>query len=348
SPDGSRVFYSGQNTVVSYVDIATGTIGTVAGSASWSMQLGPDGNIYTSPTGTSVGIISSPNTTPTYSTMAIPGGGSIFRGLSNIGWLTPTVPNIYPDAACPAKGFTHDFKNYFLANIAESSVAWDFGDGNTGTGASPTHTYTSNGTFTVTMTVTDATCNQTFTNTASVTIGCTLPVEWTEVNAVQKENGIAVTWATSKEENNDYFVIQRSEDGLHFSNIGQLDGRGSSTSISSYEFIDMTPGDGENYYRIVQYDRNKDFSYSNVVSALPEGKISIQVSPNPSESSFDVHIIGGDKASYSVMDVLGRELTSNISAGSKNFSFGADLAEGVYFLRVNTGDQVLTQKLVKE
>jgi hypothetical protein len=65
---------------------------------------------------------------------------------------------------------------------SSSTVAWNFGDGNTAAGPAVTHTYKNHGTYHVTVTATDAVGNQSSSST-TVAIGCAKPPKGTKFNA---------------------------------------------------------------------------------------------------------------------------------------------------------------------
>jgi hypothetical protein len=171
------------------------------------------------------------------------------------------------------------------------------------------------------------------------------------MNAVNLGDNVSITWSTAKEENNDVFVIQRSIDGITFTSIGTVKGMGTKNETSHYKFLDESPVLGQNFYRVVQYDINRDFSNSPVVAVNVVNDIFINVSPNPSSGEFKLNISGTSEASYSIFDVLGRELENdqlNILDEGAEFNFGSNLKQGTYILRVIANDQVYTHKLIKE
>jgi hypothetical protein len=192
SPDGDRIYWSGNNTTIDWHDITSNTNGSLgAGNRSWSMQLGPDGSIYTSPgSSTSLGRIDNSNSAPTVSTVTINGGGSTYRGLTNLAWLSPYSPvlNATVNATnCEVYDFDFQFKNYFNTNISIKSTeaTIDFGDG------SPvinnptfplTHTFPSVSTYNVVYTFKDLACNQTWTATVAVTPSCPLGIDFSKNN----------------------------------------------------------------------------------------------------------------------------------------------------------------------
>lgn len=80
-----------------------------------------------------------------------------------------------------------------------------------------------------------------------------------------QENEVVLKWATKSERNNDYFSIERSEDGKIFETIKQINGAGNSNKKLYYDFTDYYPARGTNYYRLKQTDYDGKFEYSKVI-----------------------------------------------------------------------------------
>ncbi|HKR07059.1 MAG TPA: SBBP repeat-containing protein, partial [Bacteroidia bacterium] len=94
-----------------------------------------------------------------------------------------------------------------------------------------------------------------------------LPVELVYFKAECNENkNILLKWQTASETNNDYFSIERSNDGDDFETIGIENGAGNSTTITSYSFVDDAPLEGISYYRLQQTDYNEKTSFSKVIA----------------------------------------------------------------------------------
>lgn len=84
---------------------------------------------------------------------------------------------------------------------------------------------------------------------------------------VEGENlqiGTMLTWATSFESNNAMFVVEKSEDGVEFMNIGSVEGYGDSEKIKEYNFLDVMANSENTFYRLKQVDFDGSFSYSEV------------------------------------------------------------------------------------
>jgi len=356
SPDGSKLFYSdwgsGSGGQVYYYDFATATETTLTGATSWSMQLGPDGKIYASPTGTNLGIISNPNTAPSFTTTALAAGTSIFRGIDNLTWLSPNSPSITNSISNCDVNFGHSFKNYFNSSVGvtASSFSWNFGDGNTASGTTaPSHSYASSGSYNVTVSFKDATCAQTWSANATVSVTCSLPVNMVDLSANYNHGQTNVIWTTDLEFDNDYFEIQRSMDGLTFVTLGSVKSKGNSSGSKTYSFADPAPLSGVNYYRIVQHDKNGKQSTSSLTSVNVNTTI-VNVKPNPFSSSFELSVHGSEVISVIITDIVGRVLiqtNATNSIGNHKLSFGENFDQGIYYVKVIAGNKIYSERLVK-
>ncbi len=89
----------------------------------------------------------------------------------------------------------------------------------------------------------------------TATIGCgPLPIELLSFFCSQKGTKMSLEWITSSETNNNYFVVERSPDGVNFEDIGTKPGSGNSNAAMKYNFTDHHPLPGPNYYRLKQVD----------------------------------------------------------------------------------------------
>jgi hypothetical protein len=90
---------------------------------------------------------------------------------------------------------------------------------------------------------------------ASSTDDNPLPVTLIEFTAkVENENQVALSWKTTAEINNDYFIVERSRDGVVFEEVDRINGNGTTTEMSSYQTTDYDPFKGISYYRLRQVD----------------------------------------------------------------------------------------------
>jgi hypothetical protein len=114
-----------------------------------------------------------------------------------------------------------------------------------------------------------------------VTVSNVLPITLATFQARSEEGGAMITWKVTSEINNDKMLVLRSKDGLNFQEIGQVNGRGTSTVPFEYRYFDANPGGGETYYRLKQVDFDGTFEYSKIIVLNTEGFIKLFIYPNP-------------------------------------------------------------------
>lgn len=112
-----------------------------------------------------------------------------------------------------------------------------------------------------------------------------LPVELLAFDAKwhdENQQDAIVSWITTSEINNDYFVVERSVDAVNWEKIETKPGAGNATYELQYEIIDKNPLDGISYYRLKQVDFDGTTTYSDIRTLSKNKNIrEIVVFPNP-------------------------------------------------------------------
>ncbi|MGI4874361.1 MAG: discoidin domain-containing protein [Janthinobacterium lividum] len=110
-----------------------------------------------------------------------------------------------------------------------------------------------------------------------------LPVMLTHFGATAQLSGVAVSWATAREQHNASFAVQRSAEGVAFTTLGTVAGAGSTQLTHLYSYFDATPLRATGYYRLQQLDTDGTLTYSPVVvvSAAPTAPSMLSLYPNP-------------------------------------------------------------------
>lgn len=189
--------------------------------------------------------------------------------------------------------------------------------------------------------------------------GVILPVVWSGFNITQSEAGTLIEWSTSEEINNDYFLIQRSADGINFEDIGHVSGNGNTSVKQQYHALDRNPHFGMNYYRLkqVDYDGGHDFSEIKSLYFDPNGastrKMKVECLING--NLYPVFVEQGDNNSQvrvRLINVMGQVLyeerfTDNESRGSNAVvSISRHLQTGIYQLVVSGYNVYATKKIL--
>lgn len=179
-----------------------------------------------------------------------------------------------------------------------------------------------------------------------------LPVELLSFSANANDEGnVDLYWETSSERNNDYFAIQRSEDGINFSEIGRVSGSGTSQTLNSYSYTDKDPLSGRSYYRLRQVDFDGVYKFSDILRVDMEGNIRLTAFPNPVKSDkflLDFHTRLESPTYISLHDRTGKLVYTGIAqAGTSNYEVNlkASPSSGVYLLRA-VNQEVTLQKSV--
>lgn len=191
--------------------------------------------------------------------------------------------------------------------------------------------------------------------------GSPLPVEFLSFVGWNDGDVNELEWVTATELNNDVFVVERSADAVNFSEIGTIDGSGTTNIEQTYNFTDVAPISGTNYYRLKQIDFDGSFDYSSIiaidlVAELVKTAI-VKVHPNPTNRLLNIQLQSASDTRFDmrVMDIRGQIMVSKtITAGEGlNQPFAIDVEgypSGVYilsFVDINTGER-LEAKFVKE
>ena len=77
--------------------------------------------------------------------------------------------------------------------------------------------------------------------------------------------GLMLNWMVSEETNNQMFVVEKSENGVEFTNAGTVKAAGTHRTTKSYNFLDARAGGAMKvFYRLKQVDFDGTYSFSEV------------------------------------------------------------------------------------
>ena len=165
-----------------------------------------------------------------------------------------------------------------------------------------------------------------------------------------KDNEVRVSWQTAVEKNNAYFDIERSEDGKTFRSIGEVKGKGNTSSGFSYSFMDEKPAQGNNYYRLKQTDYDGSFEYSHILTVNNKSKEDrFVVAPNPVGDILNIEYLGrnNDIRSIEIYDVFGKLLYQVSNDLQENEINTSNLQSGTYIWKINQNGNIQTGKFLK-
>jgi lysophospholipase L1-like esterase len=178
-----------------------------------------------------------------------------------------------------------------------------------------------------------------------------LPVVLSNFKGKRIGNEIELSWTTSSEEANTFFIVQKSSDGISFSNAGTVQGR-ATNGTGVYRWIDRSPST-KNLYRLEIHEQGKIF-YSSIVQITSISK-GIAIKRLFREGSFIVSEIETDLSeevlltinSSSGQTVLQKKQIVTSPSGIIRLPVHS-LAAGQYYLTLTTSKGVkLTQGFIR-
>jgi hypothetical protein len=193
-------------------------------------------------------------------------------------------------------------------------------------------------------------------NFTSCPEGIPLPIELSDLSAINTGKNNMITWTTESEVNNDIQMVARSKDGISgWEIVGEVNGT-NSREIATYEVYDDHPLN-MSFYRIHSVDFDGKEQFSKVVSLQRvKGAGLIQaILPNPTASFIEIQYQPefDDKVVYTVMDVTGKIWKSKVGSalGNSENTFIMDMSDlntGLYFVNVCGGGINQNEKIYKQ
>jgi hypothetical protein len=172
-----------------------------------------------------------------------------------------------------------------------------------------------------------------------------VPVELSAFFAITTENGVLLKWTTVTETNNSGFIIERSSNKAEFTEVAFVDGQGTTTNVTDYDYTDEISKPGKYAYRLKQIDFDGTITYSNVVESEVEGPqvfVLSQNYPNPFNPStmISFSLPVDSYVTIELFNALGEKVEQitnrDYSIGNHEVNFNASqLSNGVYYYTIN-------------
>ena len=185
-----------------------------------------------------------------------------------------------------------------------------------------------------------------------------LPIRLVNFTASVATGSVKLDWTTASEINSSDFVIQRSIDGIHFTNIGSVAAAGNSALQIFYTYNDqqyLNAGADVLFYRLQLNDIDGKFNYSQVQSVTLNSPTTVlKIYPNPVHDQlsilFSTH--SSEAAALKITDNNGRQVYQQKYSGTNSSRLQSInvsvFAKGTYFVQLITPSETKTTKFVKE
>ncbi|MBI5541125.1 MAG: T9SS type A sorting domain-containing protein [Bacteroidia bacterium] len=181
-----------------------------------------------------------------------------------------------------------------------------------------------------------------------------LPVNIINFSANCFEGKNQLVWETSSETNNDFFTVERSEDGRIFQKITEVDGAGNSNDITHYSWIDYNPLEGNSYYRLSQTDydgKTEIFPLKNINCKPSLTELNIKTVFNSDKKIFaEFEISASGDYTIEILNLLGEKINTKnlfLDKGLINTDFNVtDFKSGIYVLSIYDNNQTAVKKFI--
>jgi|CXWL01.1.fsa_nt_gi hypothetical protein len=182
-----------------------------------------------------------------------------------------------------------------------------------------------------------------------------LPATGLNLNAALNGNDVQLNWKTLSEANSNHFEIERSTDGINFSQIATKAAAGSSYTERNYSLVDANMTGSVYYYRVKLVDFDGQVTYSNVAIVRKSGGIKgVRMFPNPVVNQVNLEFSNA-KGNYvvSVYNQAGQEVINQKTSITSTVQYVTinrnSLSDGSYIVRVRNAENsevLFTEKMI--
>jgi hypothetical protein len=156
-------------------------------------------------------------------------------------------------------------------------------------------------------------------------------------------------WSTATETDNDYFTIERSQNGSEWSIVGKVDGAGNSSDKTSYSLTDMNENEATTYYRLKQTDFDGTYKYGNTIAlnkCSDNRAEHFSIYPNPSTGKFRLSFNGNTSEikSIDIFNSQGKNISS-VTSFQPIFDLSGNVP-GVYLIRIQHNSEIISLKVI--
>jgi hypothetical protein len=171
-----------------------------------------------------------------------------------------------------------------------------------------------------------------------------LPITLLSFSGAVEGTGSLLRWEAFSRTDNDYFVVERSRDGLSYSELGKIPAiHHEQGQVSHYRFTDAMPEPGKNFYRLKIVAENGRSEYSPVaVVTFGKGGGVIRAYPNPASNMLTV--FGAEDSRIELFNATGQLMPVSISRMDGTAVINVStIPEGIYSLQITEAGNVAPQ-----
>lgn len=182
-----------------------------------------------------------------------------------------------------------------------------------------------------------------------------LPVTILDLKGACENKNVIIKWVSSNEVNISGYLIEKSKDGMNFSNVASIASTGNSSQNTSYSYSDVTPSDnGTIYYRLSYTDnagKNTLFRTISVNGCNTSHGENGTIYSHAGNVKVNLYSLSEQNVQLTAYDVTGRLIYENTlfaSEGSNSYTIKPELAQGIYLFELKTNNFSIVKRILIE
>lgn len=183
------------------------------------------------------------------------------------------------------------------------------------------------------------------------------PIQLISFSAKCKDNTTVIRWQTATEQNNHYFTLDRSIDGVIYKRVTIVPGVGNSSSTIDYLYTDHEPQTRITHYRLSQTDFNgQTKTFAPVATDCTDNNepFSMQVNENPvtnGEINISINNTEDEHILFTIRDIIGHQIYSKMlvhDTGNYIVTLYPDvkMPSGIYLLTASGKNMFVNRKII--
>ena len=193
-----------------------------------------------------------------------------------------------------------------------------------------------------------------YTNGTFTFWGCpnfTSPVTIIDISAIEKGAYNEIQW-TAISDNNRWQIVEKSSDGVNWTEVSREDGTASNNIEVTYTVLDRDPY-SVTHYRIHSIDHDGFEQFSTLVSVFREDALNSFVAPNPfrDNATLSIQSFADAEARVLISDMMGKvwkQFSVDVHQGLNSVDIElSDLVAGTYVSHVNIDGRTHRFKISK-
>jgi hypothetical protein len=192
----------------------------------------------------------------------------------------------------------------------------------------------------------------------SLTTNSTLPLNLIDFNAVLNKSKVDLEWTTAGEKNVSHFEMERSTDGINYSEAAVIFAFGNTNENKTYAFSDDISAIKSSivYYRLrsVDIDGKSHLSPVRIIRISKQSEIRKLVTyPNPASDEVRLTVPAdwqNKEVLVEIFNLGGQKLKTlkNNNASQTEIITISNLAKGLYFIKATCGAETAQQRFIKD